>query len=76
MPTNATVKKVTNRHLKWVNPKYKTRVYSGSYEVTTMKKTKEKERTFVLATTLKNKKVHAVSFDSHEAAKKAGWSRL
>lgn len=76
MPEAATVKKVTKRHLKWENPKYKARVYSGSYETLVMKKGAVKERSFVLSTVLKNKKTHAVSFDSHEAAKKAGWSKV
>lgn len=75
MPTLTSFKKPTSRHAKWSHSKFKARTYSGSYEEVALKKSKSKERIFVLTSLLKNGKLHSVSFDSHEAAKKSGWVR-
>lgn len=64
------MKKVTNRHAKWAHLKYPTRTYRGFYDYTKF------GRIFNLQYALKNGKVNSVSFESHEAAKKAGFHKV
>lgn len=55
----------------WRHPKQK-RVYQGSYGF----ESKTKSRAFILIATLKTGKEHAIAFESHEAAKAAGWRKV
>lgn len=69
MAKNLKMKKVTSRHAVWSNKKFKTREYRGHYEY------RNGERAFALCAVLKNGKKVSEKFESHEAAKKLGWSR-
>lgn len=73
MPSATETVKKKKKPVVWNHKKYKNRVYLGSYETIILKKTKEKQRSFVLVSTLKNGKTHSVPFDSHEQARDAGW---
>ena len=55
----------------WTHTKYKARQYRGSYKYIT--KTGINERVFVLSYMDAKLKVHNISFDSWQAAKKLGW---
>ena len=51
--------------------KFKTRSYVGKYN-----RTVTGERVFELRYKLKSGKQHNISFESHQAAKKAGWKKI
>lgn len=53
---------------KWTSPKFKSRTYKGSYGKI------NKQRVLILSFTLANGNVSEFVFDTHYAAKKAGWT--
>lgn len=59
------------RNLIWTHSKYPARKYSASYGT----ESRSGERAFILTAVLKSGKKHNLAFESHEAAKQAGWSR-
>lgn len=62
---------------KWVNKKFKGKVYDGSYGKAAGSKTKWKyERCFILSRVMKNGKEHFITFESYQAAKAAGWRKI
>ena len=48
-----------------------TRTYVGKYS-----RSLGDERIFELSSALKNGKIHTISFESHEAAKRVGWKKI
>lgn len=58
----------------WKHKRFKSRKYIGRYQWA--KGMKKSDRNFTLSCLLPNGSVSNFYFDSHEAAKDAGWKRL
>lgn len=67
------IKKSTSKL--WVNKKYGKQQYLGTYVYGKVDSDKI-ERIFVLQGRNKAGKKHNVAFESHEAAKKLGWTKI
>ncbi len=61
----------------WVNKKYKNKSYVGSYAPISAHKGTDgrPQRVFVLMCILVTGQAHALTFESHEAAKREGWRK-
>lgn len=67
--SGALARKITSRNSVWSHAKRKG-VFIGVYVK------HSSDRSFTLNTLLKNGKLKVISFESHEAAKKAGWIKV
>ena len=61
----------------WKHKKYRSRTYYGSYRYDRKRnKRRSREREFVLIGLTRTGVPHRIVFESHEAAKQAGWEKV